>query len=791
MIDRVAHVGEGWVAALLDPVATRWTPTLEPSSLVRALALLVDARFLDYQNSQPQYVWPPFGTIPGVTATPAERLVAAVALQLTGSGAAMGQFEMVFGEQTASSELTVAARVFASIAARDSGRPDIALRLWDELPGGSLERSLALIHRSLCQRELGDLPAALESALAAEDAADRIEASQYLRAGLRAVATRNVAGLAFPLGRGDLVDTRRGPTLSSLLDNFEARRADSLEALIPDEFDARLHDPGEQTLSFRREDPVQAPLIAGLLRAEVLGDWQLLHTSRTLLGRHQLAASVGASNRQPTPALHLLRRGDDTKGLQRSIKWYRSEGPLPPIREYGDAVAVIPWLPSTVRSDLGSLREAADVMSPPAADAALRRLLEQLPNLYDGVPGSRLEDPTNRAVAALLEVASSDLQAAAAQRFREILGQTNDDLVLQSAAAVLDALRWDSLPPEELPWWYSYCAEHLTGGTSHRFTASSLLRSLPATPGLRAAARRAFRQQPDLLTGANLLVLGGVSHGTASRISRLARRDLARIRSDAHKGSHGFGAYIDAGSLVTQLLIDYPGTPGWRDLVAFLLDPQVAASKRVGPLRRILSHPRAVPQLVDRALARWATGRVDFVPLPLEADDEFRAVVLRVRARYRVRSRDELLSELVKLTTAPSRSTRFMATRELPELALDLPEEAVLTLAMALSRDPASEVRGAASASLPRLAGAHPNLAQVAWDRVEEAMREPGARVPGWVIAGLAEVDRTSWPPELGTALEELRSGHLSATVRRLAADLLNRFESPPTPASGPIPSRA
>jgi hypothetical protein len=781
VIDRVGQFGEGWIRALLDPVATRWTATLEPSSLARALALLIDGRFLDYQNSQAQNGWPPFGAIPAGAASPGERLVAALALQLSGSPAAMGQLEMVLADDNTSSEIRTAASVLASIAARDSGRPDVALQFWEQLPVSPVERSLALLHRSLCQRELGLLAEALESALAAEQEADRIQANPVLAAGILAVATRNVAGLAFPLGRRDLFDTRLRPTLSSLLDNFEARRADALEALLPQEFDARLQDPGEQTLSFRREDPVQTPLIAGLLRAEILGDWSLLISSRTLLGRYQLGAAVGAEEREPTPALHLLRRANDTKGLQRTLRWYRSEGPLVPVRDYGAAIANMPWLPSTVASDLVSLREAADVMAPEAADRGLERLLADLEQLYRGVQGARLEDAANRAVAELLDVASPRLHVEAATRYRAVLGHSDDDLVLQSAVHVIEAIHWDTLPADELLWWRAYCTAHLTGATSHRFTAASLLRSLPATPDLRAAARRAFDEQPDVLTAANLLVLGSASHRVATRISRLARADLERIRTDAHEGRHGFGAYVEPASMLAQVLIDYPATPGWRDLLAFTLDPEVAPSKRVGPLRRILSHPQSIPEWVHRAIARWASRPVNFVTLPMEADDAFRAVVLRVRARYHLRSEDELLTELLKLTTAPSRAVRFLASRELPELAADLGSEAVLTLAMALSRDPASEVRGAASASLPRLAVAHPTLGRIAWERVAEALRDPGARVPSWAISGLSVTNRASWPDEISAIVANLRDSHLSRTVRRLAADLLNPAETPAT----------
>jgi hypothetical protein len=67
-------------------------------------------------------------------------------------------------------------------------------------------------------------------------------------------------------------------------------------------------------------------------------------------------------------------------------------------------------------------------------------------------------------------------------------------------------------------------------------------------------------------------------------------------------------------------------------------NPNVAPSKRIGPLRNVLNHPDSTPAFVHSALRRWSSRPINLVGLPFESPEEFKAVVLRLRARYQTGS---------------------------------------------------------------------------------------------------------------------------------------------------------
>jgi hypothetical protein len=775
-----------WLLAMLDPAAvSSGAHAGAEASLERALALLIDARFADYQRLAEKNGWPPFGSWPGPQASPEQRLVAAVALQLSGADVAAGHLADISRNDQARPAIRQVAAIMASITLRDAGRADLSVALLSDRPTAEgLGLAWTLIHLSLALREVGDSEAALAASLSAERAVGRRERETKLGQALRAVAERNTAAFAFAAGKHDLAFARARPVRSWILDRIEARSADGLASFVEQEFQGRLQDPSQLTMTFRQEDPVVTPLMGALLRAEAVGDWYLLQETRKRLGRYQLLASVGVQERKPVPALYLLRRANEVKELQRAIRWYHFEGPLAPIRDFGGGVAAMRWSDATIQSDLVSLREAADLLTPEVATAALDRILGNLEALLAGVANARLETHVYETMAALLPVASNR-DADVANRLQPVLSAATDTSTIQSATHLLQVINWEQVDEASLGWWYDYCIEHLAGTTDHRFTSASLIRALPATDRLRSSALVAFQEQPDLLTAANALATGSLPSEVVSRIARIARDQLTRIRADATKGTHGFGAFIDAPMLLTDVLLEYPGQRGWRDLVSFIRDPLVAPSNKVGPLAELSRRRGELPPSVDRRLVAWVRGPVHHVVLPMQVMDQFKALLLRLRFQSNVLPAERLLTDLLALATGNSREGRREAAQMLPLTVPLLSLETALTLALTLSRDPASEVRGAAAWALARLAatGRGP-LSQLAWDRVVETLKDPGAIAPQWIIGGLAASDREHWPAGVRAVLADLATVHISHAVRHAAGQLLNASPLPPA-ASG------
>jgi hypothetical protein len=703
-------------------------------------------------------------------------------LQLSGAAVAAVRLDELAADSTAPEDIRLAAAVLAAIAYRDAARPDLAGQVIARMQSSRpLLAAFALVHLAVAQRELGDAAAAFQSCKAAEAALRGNRESPPLAEAVRTAISRNMVVFGFAAGDHGLALTRRRTPHARVLEQIESRVASGLASWLEQEFDGRFEDPTTSSMTFRQEDPVQTPLIGALLRAEVLGDWQLTREARKRLGRYQLLASLGEAQRAPVSALHLLRRSGDVKGLARALRWYRAEGPLPPLREFGDAIARMPWVETTLQADLTALRGSADLMGQTAANMALARVLVSLGSIVDPRQNVRLESEVNAAVASLLSVAP-DGHGSAAKKYLPVVEGTNDVLFLQSVGPVLERIDWNRVPRPVLKEWSEYCKRHLAGVDDHRFPATALVRSLPASDELHAAALDAWRRQPDLLTAANVLVLRRAPSSLVRRVIPLAIGELDRIRADARAGTHGFGAYIDAPLLLTQVLLDYPGYAGWRVLSAFLRDPVVAPSKKTGPIREILRRSAEVPASIHRSLAAWVRKEVQYAQIPMETVDEFKGAVLRLRFRYRARPAEVLLTELLLLATSEARSARHEAAETLPFVGDQVAPATLLTLALTLSKDDSWEVRGPASSILPRLASlADAALAGLVWSNLQTTLRDPGAIVPLWVLNRLVLDSPPDLPPEIVAVVGELAEHHLSSSVRAAARNVMTRIEGTPT----------
>jgi len=776
--------------ALVDPtrLAVRPAPE-EERRLERGLAMLIDGRFADYQRTGEQVGWPPFGQAPTPDATPGERVLSSLSLQLSGASSAAGILAGVVRNPEAPANVRLVAAILGAVAFRDAGRPEMTLQMLSD-PGIDLPyaRPFLLLHLSVSQRELGHPSTALDTALAAEKSLGRRARTTVLGEALAAVLHRNVSAFAFAAGRKDVALARQRMPRARVLDRIEARVESGLSSWLEQEFEGRLEDPTQSTMTFRQEDPVQMPLIAALLRAEVLGDWYLTREARKRLGRYQLLASVGQEDRQPVPALHQLRRANDSKAIRQALRWYRTEGPLPPIQQFGISLTSTPWTQLTLQADLVAVAESADLMTEAAAEVALARTQSTLEELLAGLPTARLEGEVINALAALLQVTPRG-HAQTAEKFIDIVEGSNDPLLLHSVTRLLDRLDWEQVPRETLERWIAYCQTNLIGVSEHRFAAASLLRALPRRESVHRAALDAFRRQPDLLTAANALVVGPVPITWAISIAKLARDQLHHIRAEAAKGSHGYGEFVQAPLLLTHLLMEYRGVPGWRDLLGFLFDANIAPSKKVGPLTEILGRPDLVPANVHGRLTRWVKGPVQYNQIPMDTLEEFQAVVLGLRLRYRTKSEQALVADLLDMATNASRSARRQAARLLPVAVGRIERSTLVTLALTLSRDAASDVRGASGSALAKLAGESDDpLDKLSWQRIAAMLRDPGALVPQAVLGGLGQRSSQTPSKELLRVIHDLAREHPSTTVRRAAVRVIDLSREPTTSRAAPRP---
>ena len=431
-------------------------------------------------------------------------------------------------------------------------------------------------------------------------------------------------------------------------------------------------------------------------------------------------------------------------------------------------------------------------MTQPAADMTLARLIASMEQLLAGVPGARLEDDVAKAIASLLPVASGGHQEVAA-RLLEIVPASSDPLFLQSVGGVFGAIDWASVDHALVQQWRRYVRDNLAGATDHRFVAAALLRSLPDGQELRTQALDAFRAQPDLLTAANSLALGPVPKAVADRIAKLVRGTLRATREDAARGSHGFGSFVDGPLLITHVLMEYQGTAGWADLVSFLMDRNVASAQKSASLMEILNRPETVPSFVHARLGAWVSRPVLFNQLPMESGDEFRAVILRLRLRYRARAADALLAELLDMATSSERIARREAAASLPFALGTAPPPTLMTLAVTLSRDVAWDVRGAAARALPAITSAvEEPLASIGWQRVAQALSDPGSRVPLWVLSGLWDAAvASSLPSNVRSLIDNAALNHLSHRVRQAASRIATNAEAAAAPREPPNPPAA
>jgi hypothetical protein len=146
---------------------------------------------------------------------------------------------------------------------------------------------------------------------------------------------------------------------------------------------------------------------------------------------------------------------------------------------------------------------------------------------------------------------------------------------------------------------------------------------------------------------------------------------------------------------------------------------------------------------------------------------------------FRTRTAEALIGGLAELAASARRTARYEAARSLEVASGALPLDVVLVQCLALTRDPAVEVRGAAARSLAALAPDDENaLAAASWQRLIELLEDPGAIVAGWVLGGLRRSSRGMWPAEVDSAVSAIAATHLSHRVRTEANRVLTSLST-------------
>lgn len=766
-----------WVLALIAPDRIRGGGDRVIDTNALAFATLVDGRISEYLGRQKEQDWPALGSAIQPGDDLGRQLVSALGQQLLGDPQALEAILALSPSSGTLDEVGAAIVVVASIALSDAGVPSRSADLLAEnleLVRSELLSALLTTHLALRRAEQGDAALAVESAIAAAHM-PIANASPSVRRALKAVNRRNLLQFKQLAGIRITSDDVR-PWRSALIIEAEHRAQIGLAAFLDEHFVAAVEDPNTTTLQFRREDPVETPLVGALLRSECLGDWSLQRDARRRLGRYRLLTSVGRSDRQPEGAFQLLRRAGDKDGLVRGLRLYRYEGPLEPLSRFGNSVVQMPWAPTELAANLVVLRETADLVEPDLASAGVARIIDLGRSILRPAPMGAVESEAMSALSALLRVAEPSAQVAASRWLRALISESTNPLLTQSAAGAIQSLQWDELPQSEIAEWLEIAKAGSTAHTDARFVANAVIASLGAMRPDRIAGivRSAYDQESALDTGALLeATVKDLPAEIRQEIAERAIQDLERIRSSAAEGQYGFGGPVRSSVLLARLAVDHPRRrTWWRALAEFLTDPHVAPDSRAAAIEFLASN---VGKLPSNARSILSSERLDewVIDLPFEEPSQLRGAAFRLRLGLGMESLIAVKTA-IEMANDADRKVRFQAALSIPNVAklggsLDGP----VAIALSLSRDRYSEVRAAASRGLPALyGGVNAEMRTLIGSRISELLRDEGTPVPTNTLLGLS-----LWPevafeiPEISSLLAGLRQSHVSAIVRSAAEE--------------------
>ena len=226
-----------------------------------------------------------------------------------------------------------------------------------------------------------------------------------------------------------------------------------------------------------------------------------------------------------------------------------------------------------------------------------------------------------------------------------------------------------------------------------------------------------------------------------------------------------------------MLLHDRRNEVGWSQLVDFLLDPATSIASKQRAFDR-LARARPAPPAPARERLREALAMIEGAAVDLTSTPEgFAAAKLRLASRIGGLTQDQMLTQLVSLSSSAGVYGRIEAAATLPFMRRRLSPPIVTAIALMLSRDPDPDVRGGAARSLAQLQGIADHAidlsvrGQLGWASRE---RKDRVVVPHSAIVGLHEfiISGGTIDSALLDLVERLARHHMSQRVRRSAGEL-------------------
>jgi hypothetical protein len=770
-----------WLEPLLDPGPLIRSAQREPKPEARVgLALLLDGRLLSYHALAERAEWPPLD----VHHTPrrgdaGSRLLAALGRHLTGADSPEEDYlELARGRN---SGIATLALLLLAFFYSDTGRPQEAVAmLRRRLRRGFDPTEDALLRLQLAMRlaERAEFRAAIENLERVRRTMTGVLSARW-RMALDNLAQHNL----FAFEMRAQVPARNPIDLPPRSGELPLARAELLVAegvaeYLERSFERSLADPYARTISFQREDAVEARLRGALIRSELLGDWQEAKRLRMLLGRYLVISRLGTPDSVPPAALDLLRRSGDVKGVQAAARTISSMGPLEGIRgvtrglvEHGLVQDDEP------AASLRLLAETADLLDEEEAGSGAAQVMAARATFFEQW------NVAPRALAQLLRGAPAATQSEAALYVRMILHENPDAALVQELASVVSAIRWDEVEPSERTLWLSMIDRTFGSATDAHFVALHALNGLASVEREWATVflQARFEKEPSLeLLAITFDSLQPPPAWAAKRGWPLIAEGLRQIRQEASQGSYGFGR-IDVGALAVASLASQRGNAeAWSDLVEFLLDPRVGTGAKTRAVDALARPDVRLPREARTRLREKIStlgGAVDHFGAP---SDALAAAKLRLAAKIGGLSKQEILVGLLGLAGEPSAFGRIQAAATLVPVERRVGAAVATTTALMLARDVNHDVRAAAARALAQLGGDGDEPLEAAQrERLQALLAEPGAVVPFGALAGLYDAAQTGRPPddELRARVGRIARTHLSRNVREGAGKLLAAIE--------------
>ena len=397
----------------------------------------------------------PLGILATKGGSPNSRLVRAILGQLSGDTSAAAVYEDLLRAPGTSPDLKVVAATLAATALADMNDVDstkrvLALAL--ESTTEPIGRGILLNQWSLRLIEQDQISEAISLARECLEIV-RESPSVSWRRTVEAVALGNLAHATLQSGN-DLRNEfprwlqRRIQAESVVATSW--RLMDGLSAAQKRQFETLVSNPRRSSVTWRAQDPVLQPLLAGSLRSEVLGDWTSVHESRLLLGRYRVAEGLGRKSQDLQSGLDLLRRAKDREATQQAADAAWRYGPLPALRQV--AVRLGDDLPSRP-TDWAVILASTDVLP----DEVAVRLWEKAATL----PPQGLTKDVVQLALRLASGLGPTQQTAVAQRTRFWAREGLSPAALAAATSWIGAVDWVKVSEQEREAWLTWIGSDL------------------------------------------------------------------------------------------------------------------------------------------------------------------------------------------------------------------------------------------------------------------------------------------------------------------------------------------